>query len=289
VNDSGGTTLPARTVIANVLANDTLGGTAATTARVTFSTVSSTAGGLTLDASGSVSVAVGAGLGPQTLTYRICEIADPTNCDDADVTVTVNPFPIDAVNDSGTARRSGGTAVANVLANDRFAAAPATVARVRLSQIASTNGGVVLDTATGAVTVAAGTPIGTFTLSYRICEIATPSNCDDAAVTVSVLPYAVAAVADFAKGSSKVANTVLASVLTNDRLGGAPATVANVAISFRSLSPANNQIRLDSTDGSVDVLGKTSSGTYFMTYEICEIAVPTNCARTSVRIDLSGK
>jgi hypothetical protein len=26
-----------------------------------------------------------------------------------------------------------------------------------------------------------------------------------------------------------------------------------------------------------------------LAYEICELALPTNCARTSVRIDLSGK
>jgi hypothetical protein len=162
------------------------------------------------------------------------------------------------VNDSGTARRSGGTAVANVLVNDRFAAALATVSKVQLSQLTSSDAGISLDTATGAVTVAAETPVGTFTLTYRICEIATPSNCDDATVTVSVLPYAVAAVADFAKGSSKVANTVLGSVLTNDRLGGAPATTGNVSIAFRSISPANNRIRLDTSDGSVDVLGKTT-------------------------------
>jgi len=86
-----------------------------------------------------------------------------------------------------------------------------------------------------------------------------------------------------------VASTVLAGVLANDRLNGAPATPANVSLSFVSLSPANSQIRLDLTDGSVEVLGKTSSGTYLMSYEICEIAMPTNCARTSVRIDLSGR
>jgi hypothetical protein len=179
--------------------------------------------------------------------------------------------------------------VANVLANDTFAGAVATPAKVRLSQLASSEAGISLDTATGAVTAVAGTPVGTFTLSYRICEISALSNCDDATVTVTVLAYPIAAVADSARGSSKVASTVLASVLANDRLNGAPATPANVSLSFVSLSPANSQIRLDLTDGSVDVLGKTGSGTYLMSYEICEIAMPTNCARTSVRIDLSGR
>jgi hypothetical protein len=39
-----------------------------------------------------------------TLRYRICEIASPTNCDVADVAITVKAFPIDAVNDTGAAR-----------------------------------------------------------------------------------------------------------------------------------------------------------------------------------------
>ena len=78
-------------------------------------------------------------------------------------------------------------------------------------------------------------------------------------------------------------------MLTNDRLGNAPATPANVTLSFVSLTPANNKIRLDLADGSVDVLGKTDSGLYSLVYQICETAMPANCARGTVRIDLSGK
>jgi YVTN family beta-propeller protein len=288
VNDSASTT-PGRTALASVLANDTLDGTPATTARVTLSVVSSTSAGLSLNtATGSVFVLVGTAPGPQTLTYRICEIASPANCDTADVTITVNPFPIDAVNDTGAAPRTGGTAVGNVLANDRFAGAVATLAKVRLAQLASTHAGIAVNVATGAVTVAAGTPVGTYTLQYGICEIATPSNCDQATVTVTVQPLLIRATNDYARASSKYANTALASVLTNDRLGSAIATPANVALSFVSLTPANSKIRLDVADGSVDVLGKTDSGRYALVYEICERVMPTNCARGTVTIDLSG-
>ena len=200
----------------------------------------------------------------------------------------MNAFVIDAVNDSGLVPKAGGTAVANVLANDKFAAAVATLAKVRLSQLASTHAGISLNLATGAVTVAAGTTVGTHTLNYRICEIAMPSNCDDAIVTVTVLATPIIANGDSARVSSKVASTAIANVLANDRLGGAPATLANVTLSFVSLTPANSKIRLDLTDGSVDVLGKTESGLYLLVYEICEIAMPTNCARATVRLDLSG-
>jgi hypothetical protein len=234
-------------------------------------------------------VGVGTAPGAHTLTYRICEIADPSNCDTADVTLTVNAFPIDAVNDTGAAPRSGGTAIANVLANDTFAGAVATLAKVRLSQQQSSHPGISLNAATGAVTVASGTPIGTYALRYRICETLTPSNCDEADVSVTVQPLFISAGNDYARGSSKVANTALASVLTNDRLGNAAATIATVKLRSVSIAPANSQIRLDVADGSVDVLGKTSSGLYSLVYEICEIAMPTNCARGTVTIDLSGK
>jgi large repetitive protein len=115
-----------------------------------------------------------------------------------------------------------------------------------------------------------------------------PSNCDAAVVTVTVLATPITAAGDYAHASSKVANTAVANVLANDRLGGAAATLANVTLKLVSLTPANTKIRLDLTDGSVDVLGKTSSGVYLLVYEICEIAMPTNCARATVTLDLSG-
>jgi len=289
VNDGAAST-PGRTVLASVLANDTLDGVTATTATVVMAQLSSTSAGVTLDVStGSVLVAVGTTPGTQMLTYEICEAASLSNCDTADVTITVIPFPIDAVNDSGWVALTGGTAVANVLANDTFIVSTATLADVRLSQVSSTAAGVTLNASTGAVTVAAGTPLGTQTLRYRICEIATPSNCDEAIVTVDVQPLFISAVNDSARASSKVANTALASVLANDSLGGVRATTANVRLSQVSLSPANSSIRLDLTDGSVDILGKTSSGTYLLTYQICETAMPSNCARATVTLDLSGK
>jgi large repetitive protein len=221
VNDSG-STVPGWTAVANVLVNDMLNGTAATPARVTLSMVSSTSTGVQLNAAtGAIVVLAGTVPGAHRLTYRICEIASPTNCDDATVAVTVIPFAIDAVNDVGFLPRSGGIAVANVLANDSFNGAIATVATVRLAQVSSSHAGVSLNVATGAVSVTAGTPVGGYMLNYRICEIAAPANCDAAAVSVTVTPLQITAVDDNVFGSSKLANTALASVLANDWLGNA--------------------------------------------------------------------
>ena len=288
--DDNASARPGTVAIVSVLDNDTLGGVRPASSTVSLSLVSSTHAGLTLSLPhGTVIVMPGTTLGPQSLVYRICEVADPLNCDQATATVTVVPTPLDAVNDVGTSTRSGGVAQFNVLANDTLQGTPATLARVTLEFVSSTH--LVSDSSPSrprAVTVEAGTPIGVYALVYRICERANPVNCDDATVTVTVNPYAINAVNDSARASSKVAGVALASVLANDFLGSVRATPANVRLAFISLTPANSKIRLDLTDGSVDVLGKTSSGLYTLVYEICEIEVPTNCDRATVTLDLSG-
>ena len=48
-------------------------------------------------------------------------------------------------------------------------------------------------------------------------------------------------------------------------------------------------ITLDLKDGSVDILGKSSNSvTHTLTYQICESAMPSNCAQGTVTIALSG-
>ncbi|MGL6289628.1 MAG: beta strand repeat-containing protein, partial [Silanimonas sp.] len=98
------------------------------------------------------------------------------------VTITEAPSAIDAVDDTGTVANgaTGGTAVPNVLVNDTLNGNPATLATVTLTQVSTTNPNVTLDPATGAVNVAAGTPAGTYTLVYQICEQLNPTNCDPA-------------------------------------------------------------------------------------------------------------
>ncbi|MGH8029589.1 MAG: SdrD B-like domain-containing protein, partial [Arenimonas sp.] len=156
---------------------------------VTLTQVSTNNPGVTLDAStGAVNVAAGTPAGTYSLVYRICEALNPTNCDTATATVTVAAAPIDAVDDAGSVAMgpSAVTAVANVLVNDTLNGAAATLANVTLAQISTSNAGVTLDATTGAVNVAAGTPAGTYTLVYRICETLNPTNCDTATVTVTV-------------------------------------------------------------------------------------------------------
>jgi hypothetical protein len=286
VNDSA-VTNTGKTAV-NALLNDTLNALPATTANVRVTQVSSTHAGLAINASGFVNVAPGTPMGAHTLIYRICEAASLLNCDEATVSVEVIPYVVDAVDDAGSATRSGGIAVGNVLANDKFGTGPATLGNVVLTQISPAVAGVTLNLANGSISVAAGATQGTYALVYRICEIASPANCDQATAAVTVNPYLIDAVNDSARASSKVANTALASVLWNDTFAGARATVSNVQLSVVSLVPASNKIQLDLTTGAVKVLGKTESGLYSLVYRICEIGNLTNCDQATVSLDLSG-
>ncbi|MEQ1558596.1 MAG: hypothetical protein ABL933_06575 [Methyloglobulus sp.] len=186
--DIGTVTTSGGVVIANVLANDLYGTVAATTANVSLQTVQ-VPPGLTLDPlTGAVNIAAGTTRGSYPLSYRICDKLNAANCASAVATATVRANVIDAVNDSGSVKRStGGVAIANVLANDTLEVAPATTAKVTLSVGGSIPRGFTFSATTGKVSVVSGASTGTYTVNYKICEKAAPTNCDQASAVVKVV------------------------------------------------------------------------------------------------------
>ncbi|WP_233423862.1 Ig-like domain-containing protein [Lysobacter capsici] len=285
VNGStGGTAVP------NVLVNDTLDGNPVTPADVTLTQVSTTNPGVTLNTTtGAVNVAPGTPAGTYTLTYQICELLNPTNCDDATVTVTVDAAPIVANDDTGTPvnGRTGGTAVPDVRVNDTLNGNPVVAAEVTLSQVSTTNPGVTLNTTTGAVNVAAGTPAGTYTLVYRLCEVLNPTNCDDATVTVTVDAAAIVANNDTGTPvNGSTGGTAVPNVLVNDTLDGNPVTPADVTLT--QVSTTNPGVTLNTTTGAVNVAPGTPAGTYTLTYQICELLNPTNCDDATVTVTVDA-
>lgn len=149
----------------------------------------------TLDpAMGVVSVPAGTPAGSYTITYQICEKADPANCDTAIITVAVMAPRIIANDDTHTGIDSatGNPSAGNAYADDTLNGRPI----IDVSLITGTvtipatpiNGGPVptLDTTTGSVHVPPGTPAGTYVITYQICEVLNPTNCDPATITVEV-------------------------------------------------------------------------------------------------------
>lgn len=102
--------------------------------------------------------------------------------------------PIIADNDSGAPINGtiGGSTGINIFANDVLG----TTTGVNPADVILTTGtiptGIVLDVTTGAVSVNPGTPAGNYTFTYQICEVANPTNCDDAVVSVMVTSNVVA-------------------------------------------------------------------------------------------------
>jgi large repetitive protein len=257
----------------NVLVNDLLNGNPVTPSLVNTTFISSTHPGVTLSGT-NVLVAPGTPAGTYYLVYQICEVSNPTNCDQATVTIYVAAPVIVANDDTGAPVQSttGGTAITNVLTNDMLSGAPVVASQVSTTFVSSTHPGVTL--VGTSVVVTAGTPPGSYTLTYQICEITNPTNCDQAIVTVQVLGSSIEAIVDYgAVVQSSTGGVSVLNVLVNDVLNGAIVNPADVQVIF--ITTTNPGVTLSGT--TVNVAPGTPPGNYQLIYRICEIANPSNC------------
>ena len=135
-------------------------------------------------------------MGSYTFDYTICEKLNPTNCKTATITVTVVAAPISADADSvtGVNGATGAANVLDVLPGDTLNGTQVTLAQINMSIVTpatpATAGAPVpvLNPATGLVSVPAGTPAGTYSITYKICEQLNPLNCAPNVATVTVNP-----------------------------------------------------------------------------------------------------
>ena len=276
--------------VLNAFTGDTINGAAASPANAILSlaTGSTVPSGLTFDpATGNVSVAAGTPSGTYTFDYTICEKLNPTNCKTATESVTVSAAPVVATPDSVTGV-NGATGAANVLnafTGDTINGAPATAANAILSLAAGSTvpSGLTFDPATGNTSVAAGTPAGTYTFNYQICERLNPTNCKVAAETVTVASAAVVATPDSVtgvNGATGAANVL--NAFTGDTINGAAASPANAILSLATGSTVPSGLTFDPATGNVSVAAGTPSGTYTFDYTICEKLNPTNCKTATI-------
>jgi hypothetical protein len=177
---------------------------------------------------------------------------------------------------------NGGSAIANVLANDYAAGVRATTSNVSLELVGSAPEGVSLDLTDGSVDVAAGTPIGTYTLRYQICLLANLAICDDTTATVVVPSFAIVANPDQGQLAVEAGGVAVANVLVNDTIGGVRATVSTVILS--TVSTTHPGVSLNTATGAVNVAPGTTSGNHSLVYSICERSNPVRCAQATVTI-----
>ena len=273
------------TGVVNVFGNDTLNGSPVNPADVTLTeTVADPTGALTLNPDGSVDVAPGTPAGTYELTYEICETLNPTNCTTSTVTVVVEEAPIAAEPESfPVINGADGGVTTSVLASDMLNGAPVDPADVTLT-VGASDPELTLDPATGLITVAPGTPAGTYTVEYTICEDLNPTNCATVTETVTVGESPIEAEPDIVSNiDSTTGGTNVINVLSGDSLNDVPATPQTVTVSVAPGTSLPDGITLN-PDGSIDVAPGTPEGTYVVEYQICEILNPTNCTTSTVTI-----
>ncbi|MFZ2753339.1 MAG: OmpA family protein, partial [Lysobacteraceae bacterium] len=146
--------------------------------------------------------------------------------------------------------------------------------------------------ATGAVTVAAGTPAGTYTLVYQICEQLNPTNCDTATVTVTVGAAVIDAVDDsFGPANGATGNPTAGNAYTNDTLNGVAVNVADITGTVTTPATLINGGPvpvLDPQTGNVSVPAGTPAGTYMIVYRICENLNPANCDTATITVTVDA-
>jgi uncharacterized repeat protein (TIGR01451 family) len=275
--------------VPNVLVNDTLNGVTPTLATVILTQIATSNPNVTLNpATGGVSVAPGTAAGTYTVDYRICETVNPANCANARATVTVGAGTIVATPDAGTVADGGigGVAIANILLNDTVNGAPATVGNVTITPISTSNPNVTINPATGAVVVAPGTPGGTFTLVYQICEILNPGNCTTTTVIVTVTAGDIPPVANDDNFTGPEGAPITGTVSTNDTPGNGASTVTLVPGS----GPVNGTLILNPDGSFVYTPNPGFVGTDTFVYQVCDADNDCDTATVTLRLTaLAGK
>ena len=220
--------------------------------------------------------------GSYPITYQICETLNPANCSTAIATVVVSAAPILADADTLPAVNGAtGGATQSVFNGDTLNGVAVTSSTVTVS----ITDGTALPGATintdGTITVPAGTPAGSYPITYQICETLNPANCSTAIATVVVDVPPITADDDALVGDGAIGGTT-PSVLEGDLLNGMPVTADRVTLTLISTGGVSGLVL--NPDGTLTIPAGTPPGTYSITYQICEVLNPANCATASVTL-----
>ena len=278
-----------------VLGNDKVNGNPATPADVDI-TISND-GGLTRvgvnPATGKIMIPNDAAPATYEITYKICVKNQPTICDEAKVKITVE-VPVRALkavdDDFGNIPNAVDyTTVATVFSTgvDTMEGVVGNLSPERdvvLTPGAQPHENITMNP-NGSITVKRGTPKGTYTYEYTICQKDVPTNCDKAKVSLEVIEAHIFAKDD---GVWEVGTegALTPSVLNNDILGER----VGIAPSEVSISKTQGKAVVDKTlmemneDGRISVKKGIAEGTYTYYYTITEKANTANTSSASVTI-----
>jgi len=324
------------TTVGSVFTNDRINGKPIDIQKVIFSLLpQSTPNTFVITKDSNIIVPAQTPIGRYTLNYRICDNSQPSKdktykpvCQTATVTIVVlqsvttptttlsttttatviTPTIITLSDDTYTLTTTESvtttaTTVGSVFSNDRLNGKPIDIQKVIFSLLPQSTPNTFIITKDGNIIIPPHTPIGRYTLNYRICDNSQPSKnknfkpiCQTATVTIAVLqsvttpttatnttvtattiatvvtPTVIALSDDTYTVTTTESTTTIAttvgSVFTNDRLNGKPIDIQKVIF---SLLPQSTPISFVITkDGNIIVPAKTPIGRYTLNYRICD-------------------
>lgn len=219
--------------------------------------------------------------GIDTFTYEVCT-STPVLCDSAVVTITVtavNDSPILA-NDAGSTPEDTAIAVA-VLTNDTDVEGPLNASSLAVTS-SPTNGSVTIQPDSKILYMPALNFAGSDTLTYTVCDSASPASCSTAVVLLTVTPIA------------DPPSAVVDSVVTPEE------TPIEIDVLSNDLDPENNidpnsvSVTAAAANGTLSVDAATGKVTYTpalnfngndtFTYQVCDLGSPVQCDTAAVTI-----
>ncbi|KHE69811.1 hypothetical protein HMPREF9074_08179, partial [Capnocytophaga sp. oral taxon 329 str. F0087] len=319
------------TTVGSVFTNDRINGKPIDIQKVIFSLLpQSTPNTFVITKDGNIIVPSHTPIGHYTLNYRICDNSQPSKgksqkpiCQTATVTIailqsvttpttttntTATPTIITLSDDTYTLTTTESftttaTTVGSVFINDRMNGKPIDIQKVIFSLLPqSTPNTTFVITKDGNIIVPAQTPIGCYTLNYRICDNSQQSKnkkqkpiCKTATVTIVVrqsvttptittnttvtttTPTVITLSDDTytltTTESTTTTATTVGSVFTNDRLNGKPIDIQKVIFSLLSQSTSISFVI--TKDGNIIVPAQTPIGRYTLNYRICDNSQPS--------------
>lgn len=258
----------------SVLVNDILNSAAVNPSQIIFTPLTSS-NGLFMNENGTLTPSSSLSTGTYTAEYEICELAHPNNCSFGTVTYTITIPHIDAVNDtfSNINGQTGGTNF-SILENDMLGVGTGLNYTVVNLTVGALPAGFSVNTY-GILTIPPGTPFGTYTFTYQICDLINPANCDSGTVIVNVNNI-IDAVDDYYTVETSSTPVILGDYTSNDTINGvavAPSQVTGLTTIFDTgILPSGV-----AGDNSVILNAGTIPGTYTLFYQLCEVSNSSNC------------
>ena len=296
-DDTYTVTIGTTTITESIYSNDSIGEQTPNASLINFQSIGGSKDSdnfyvLSVNLAGNVLIPQGTPTGTYTLQYRICDVKDSHNCATATITVMVTEIPtpfIIARDDTYTVTIGTTTITESIYSNDSIGEQIPNTSLVNFQSIGgskdSDNFYVLSVNLAGNVLIPQGTPIGTYTLEYRICDIHHQSNCDTAIVKLSITspPVPPSTLVVTPDKFTYTGNAIVGNILDNDTIDDNLIELPNDDVNIKAEEPTDTAPYIETSTGNVIVPTHTPAGTYTLNYELC-IENLTICDATTVEV-----